>query len=75
MLVTARMNKDIAQLPVGGASNPGSREVLSPTNLVLELPALHVSHHKLSTYLVAYRNTARLASGTLFLVGVAISER
>ena len=39
MLVTARMVKEVAQLLVGGASNPGSREVLSPTNLVLEPPA------------------------------------
>ena len=39
MLVTARMIKGVAQLLVGGAGNPGSREVLSPTNLVLELPA------------------------------------
>ena len=36
MLVTARMIKDVAQLLVGGAGNPGSRGVLSPTNLVLE---------------------------------------
>ena len=39
MLVTACMIKDVAQLLVGGAGNPGSREVLSPMNLVLELPA------------------------------------
>ena len=39
MLVTARMIKDVAQLLVGGASNSGGREVLSPTNLVLEPPA------------------------------------
>ena len=39
MPVTARLIKDVAQLLVGGAGNPGSREVLSPTNLVLELPA------------------------------------
>ena len=40
MLVTAHMIKDVAQLLVGEAGNPGSREVLSPTNLVLEPPAL-----------------------------------
>ena len=39
MLVTVHMIKDIAQLLVGGAGNPGGREVLSPTNPVLELPA------------------------------------
>ena len=39
MLVTAYMIKDVAQLLAGGAGNPGSREVLSPTNLVLEPPA------------------------------------
>ena len=38
MLVNARMIKDVAQLLVGGAGNPGSR-VLGPTNLVLEPPA------------------------------------
>ena len=39
MLVTACMIKDVAQLLVGGAGNPGSREVLNPMNLVLEPPA------------------------------------
>ena len=38
MLVNARMIKDVAQLLVGRAGNPGSREVLGPTNLVLEPP-------------------------------------
>ena len=39
MLVTVRMIKDVAQLLVGGAGNPGRRDVLSPTNLVLKPPA------------------------------------
>ena len=39
MLVTSHMIKDIAQLLVGGAGNPGGREVFSPTNPVLEPPA------------------------------------
>ena len=38
------MTKDVAQLLVVAASNPSSKEVLSPTNLVLERPARLAPH-------------------------------
>ena len=51
MLAPAHMIKDVAQLLVGGAGNPGSREVLSPTNLVLEPPA-HLAPQTLNVSLL-----------------------
>ena len=74
MLVTAHMAKDVAQLLVG-AGNPGSREVFSPMNLVLEPPARTSRTTNSQRIFVAYRNAARLASHALFLAAITISEK
>ena len=52
MLVTACMIKDVAQLLVGGAGNPGSREVLSPMNLVVLEPPARLAQQTLNVSLL-----------------------